>query len=530
MTNLTSRIAIAMIASSIAFGPSIAAANPDEAVQTYREFLEARENAESIQDLYPYMLSRQVEQLQGLPEETLETMGESVLNPPNAEQLRMPKGDFELVSSTRDGDQITLILKAKSEEDGIRESLRRRVRLIKEEDGWKVRNPNPASWRVTGRMPTDMGDADAPKKPGPAAKKWKTKFSGDAGGLELVAEAVITEHNSAVDDFIRWDPQGNFIAVGDGDGTTYLSIPDLKALWVSKARNGGGAAVTISADSQWQAVTPNNSPAFTPLSYSLENTPPSDDYFFFEPAYAAVAEAAGRVNVRSVQFHPSEPVIAVVNQGSEGHAIIFQPVQRVVKDDANTEALEQWPIDVEPTRFAWSPAGDQIAFVRGYTQLGSEIEIRTYPDNEKLTTLSSEAFGPGALHFSPDGEHLFVTGGDNEGLRSQVWDIGSENIAGDFAGVRFGAWAPDNEHLFAVKSGGMSVEAGLDDVIHVLMPGGDEPVSSMTAFPQGDGKYPSQIRAVSVSPNGRYLAATASTNSSEGEKRLTVKLWEIAGK
>ncbi len=134
------------------------------------------------------------------------------------------------------------------------------------------------------------------------------------------------------------------------------------------------------------------------------------------------------------------------------------------------------------------------------------------------------------MYFSPDSEMLLVTGADNDGFRSIVWGIGSEKAAGDFAGVRFGAWAPDNEHLFAIKSGGVSVETGLDDVIHIIKPGVDEPIASMTAFPQGEGRYPSQIRAISVSPNGRYLAAAASTTSGEGEKQFTVKLWEIAGK
>lgn len=383
---------------------------------------------------------------------------------------------------------------------------------------------------MTGRMPTDMSAVDLPKKPGPAAKKWNTKFSGGAGELELVAEAVITEHNSAVDDFMHWDPRGHFLAVGDGDGMTYLALPDLESLWVSKAKNGGSAYGTISADSKWQAITPSSNPAFLPLAFSLEKTPPADEYYFIEPAYAALAETSGRASVRRVQFNPAEPVIAIVNQGTDGHTISFQPTQSFIDDEADSKSLEQWPLDVEPTRLAWASAGDRLAFVRGHSSSAAEIEIRSYPDGETIGVVAGEGFGPGAMHFSPDSEMLLVTGADNDGFRSIAWGIGSEKAAGDFAGVRFGAWAPDNEHLFAIKSGGVSVETGLDDVIHIFKPGVDEPVASMTAFPQGEGRYPSQIRAISVSPNGRYLAAAASATSGEGEKQFTVKLWEIAGK
>lgn len=530
MKNRNSRIAVASLVLSTAFSPTVAMASPEDALETYREFLEARDNAESIQELYPFMLARQVDQLKALPEESVVSMGESVLSPPNADQLRAPKGDFDLVSSTRDGDELTLNLEAVSEEDGVRESLRRKVKLIEEADGWKITNPTPRSWRVTGRMPTDMGAVELPKKPGPAAKKWKTKFSGGADELELVAEAVITEHNSAVDDFMRWDPRGHFLAVGDGEGMTYLALPDLESLWVSKAKNGGSAYGTISADSKWQAITPSNNLAFLPLAFSLEKTPLADEYYFIEPAYSAIAKASGGSLVRKVQFHPSEPIVAIVNQGSDGHSIFFQPTKSLIDWEGDPDDIEQWQVDVEPTRVAWSGTGDRLAFVRGYTQAGAEIEIRSYPDGESIGVLASEEFGAGALFFSPDGERLLVTGGDKEGMRSKVWKIGSEIEVGDFADVRFGAWAPDNEHLFAVKSGGMSVEAGLDDFIHIIKPGADVPVASMAAFPQGEGKYPSQIRAVSVSPNGRYLAAAASTTTGEGEKQFTVKLWQIVGK
>ena len=84
MNTRSSRIVAAMTALSIVCAPAMATASPEEAVQTYREFLKVRDNADSIQDLYPFMLSRQVDQLKEMPEETVESMAQSVLNPPNA--------------------------------------------------------------------------------------------------------------------------------------------------------------------------------------------------------------------------------------------------------------------------------------------------------------------------------------------------------------------------------------------------------------------------------------------------------------
>lgn len=520
-------VAAALLAASFAVGGPCEAADADQALQVYREFVEVRGKAEFLDELYPFLRAGDIDQLRRLPEDTAKTLGERILEPPGGGQLRKPGGAFDLALSRRDGEEMVLVLESSSEDNGVRETLRLKVRLTEEADGWKIANPTPASWRLVGRMPTEMQGPEAPRKPGPGATQWKFEFSGRASDLNLIAEAVITQHNSAVDDYIRWDPQGNFLAVGDVDGATYLSIPDLKTKWVLKARTGVAEDGAISADSRWQIIAPGSIPAFLPLSFSLEQSLPSGEYYFREPVYAAIAGASGRQRVRSVHFHPSEPLLAIVNQGRDGHAIFFQPTQGLIEGDVNEGAPEQWSVDVEPTRLAWSADGNHLAFVRGYSSPGAEVEVRTYPAGETVGVFASKGFAPGVMHFSPGGERLFITGGDMEGFAGRVWDIFAAGVAGDFRGVRFGAWVHDNRHLLAVKSGGVSVEAGVDDVIQILGLETGDSVASITAFPRGNGKYPSQIRALGVSPNGRFLAAVAETTSSEGDDRFLVKLWQI---
>jgi WD40 repeat protein len=498
------------------------------ALETYREFLTAWESAEDMEALYPFLREELVSQFESLPEERQAMIASQVLNPRNADRLKTPAGGFSLVSSRRDGDELDLFLGASRTEGDVRIDLRQKATLVEVGDGWKVDDPAPSPWRVTARMPVDM-TTDAGSSTGPGAGAWDTGFSGSFGDLELVAEVKIEELSSTVDDFIRWDPTGSFVAVGEGDGATYLSLPDLEPVWVSGARNSGFLNMSVSHDGRWQLVSGSGGAAMLPLAESLERTPPADDYFFVEPDFAAISREAGRVRIADMAFHPDEPVVAIVNREGDGHSIYFQAPESLVSGDDQELSPDALAVEVQPTSLAWSADGAYLAFIRGYSEPGADVEVVRFPDGETVARLSAEGFSPGRIRFSADENRVLVIGGTNEGYATGVWDVDTAEAYPGVPAARYGAWAPDSRHLFLVQSGGVSSEEGVDNVILLVEPGKAEPVATLDAFPTGDGKFPSRIHAVSVSPNGRYLAATAVTYSAEGDKSLTVKLWQIAG-
>ena len=508
---------------------SSVADDTNAALETYREFLTAWESAEDMEALYPFLREELVSQFESLPEERQAMIAAQVLNPRNADRLKTPAGGFSLVSSRRDGDELDLFLGARRTEGDVRIELRQKATLVEVGDSWKVDDPAPSPWRVTARMPVAMA-TEAGSSTGPGAGAWDTRFSGSFDDLELVAEVKIEELSSTVDDFIRWDPTGSFMAVGEGDGATYLSLSDLEPVWVSGARNSGFLNMSISHDGRWQLVSGSGGAALLPLAESLERMPPADDYFFIEPDFAAISREADRVRIADMAFHPDEPVVAIVNRERDGHSIYFQAPESLVSGDEARLSPAAWPVEVQPTRVAWSVDGGYLAFIRGYSEMGAEVEVRRFPDGETAARLSAEGFSPGSIRFSADEDRVLVLGGTNEGYATGVWDVDNAEAYPDVPAARYGAWAPDSRHLFLVQSGGVSSEEGVDNVILLVEPGKQEAVGALDAFPRGDGKFPSRIHAVSVSPNGRYLAATAVTYSAEGEKSLTVKLWQIAGK
>lgn len=515
-----------MVAGIVPGGPAVSD-ETSAALETYREFVSAWESAADMRDLYPFLQPGMVEQFEALPPERQAMIAKQVLNPRNPERLKTPAGGFYLVSASRDDDELDLVLGARRTEEGKRIDLRQKATLVPTEAGWKVDNPTPEAWRAASRMPVDM-KAPEQRRAGPGARAWTSRFDGSFDDLELVAQTKIEELNSAADDFLRWDPKGHFLAVGETDGATYLSLPELEPLWVSGARNSGTLNMSISHDGVWQLVA-ESYPALLPLAASLERRPPAEDYFFTQPDFVAISRVADRVRVADMAFHPAEPVIAIVNRERDSHSVYFQTTQGLVSGDAASLSGDPWASALQPTRLAWSGSGDHLAYVSGFAEAGSEVVVREFPTGETAASLSADGFMPGNLQFSADEAYMLVLGGTGEGVAARIWDLESGEMHDDLPTARYGAWAPDSRHLFLVEYAGMGSQEGVDNVILLGELGGLESAEKLDAFPRGDGKFPARIQAVSVSPNGRYLAATAVTYSSEGEKSLTVKLWQIAG-
>ena len=494
-------------------------AGPAEAaLDTYRDFLEARASASNLSDLDAFMPSRTVEMLGDVPAGQLEMMEKSILSPPNAATLVQPSGDFALVSAEQEGQKMTLVLDAVSESAGVRETLRRNVKMVQETDGWKIDDPRPKSWRSSGRMPVDLSAPATPGAQGPGAMDWSAQAP-SRDTLTLVAETSFPMRQSATSNEIIWDPRGHTVAVGSMRRFNFLSLPDLSEVWAVEA-NSGGFASTISAD----GGTLMQGEKALPLPANIEAARAPDQFFFVKPVFdGVVAERGSMPRFSEYRFNPRLPVLALV----AGDKIYFQPSEPPLwSDDGPSADIEAWSGDGNITKLVWSGDGSRIAWVNGYGDLGTPISVRSYPDGAQIQSLSADDIRPGPILFSPDGRYLATTGSDGEQVAAFVWDLETGDLAGKMPGIRHAAFTGDGDAMFAVRSGGMSSEEGVTDTILLWKPGASEPEGRVAEFPKGDFKFPAMITALATSPNGRYLAATATNR--DGEKVRDVRLWELA--
>ena len=530
MKTVTRITACTLTTFSLALGAASLSAADDgrEALAAYLEFLEARESAETLQDLYEYLPSGQVEQLSALPAETIEMLGNDILNPPNREALVQPDGDFELVDSSLDGDRIELVLEAENVSGDARTTLRRHVELIKEGDDWKVTDPERSSWPVVSRMPVDMPDGLASRPIGPGAEAWSVAESLSQESFTLVATGSVVARQTSNDNKMRWDPRGQFVAVGDIEGMTFLAVPSLEEVWAADLKTSfhGGS---ISHDGGIFLVDGMSDTSVVPLGLNFDDRTQADAYYFAKsPVTSVQTEPSSRMPISARLSHPTDGTLALAGQADGNHAIYFQPTGGGywLNPPQETEP-SSWQVSDEPSSLVWSPQGDRLAWISGFPKPGAQINVREYPGGGGAHTLSGEEIGPGTLVFSPDATYLATLGGDNEGRAAFVWNLEDGELVAKVPGIRHAVFAPDGRHLLAVRGGGMSVEPGVSDEILIWEIGAPEPSAAIPAFPLGEHKWPAQITTLGMSPNGRYLAAVAT--SRDGERVREVKLWEVAG-
>ncbi|NBC19886.1 MAG: hypothetical protein GVY06_02370 [Alphaproteobacteria bacterium] len=508
--------------SSVGQGTEKPSQPADAALETYRDFLEARESASELSELYDFLPSRSVKMLSEASPAQLEMMGKSVLSPPNAATLTQPSGDFSLLGVETDGNEMTLILEAVSVSGGVRDSLRREIDMIRESDGWKVDDPRPKSWRGSARMPAEMPRGVAFEGKGAGASDWAATAP-SSESLTLVAETSFPMRQSANVNQLFWDPNGHIIAVGSRERFNFMSLPDLADVWAVEA-NSPHFANTISAD----GATLMQGEKALPLHANLEASTTPDAFFFVKPVFkGVVAERGSMPGFSGYQFNPRRPVLAL----AAGEKIYFQPAEPAFwSADGPSGDIETWTADGKPTQLAWSGDGDRIAWLNGFREPGAVISVRSYPDGEVIQTLSGEDILPGPLFFGPEGRYLATTGGDGEQAAAFVWDLESGDLVQILSGVRHVAFAGDGKTLLAVRAGGMSIEAGVNDTIMIWKLGASEPEDAFAAFPPGDDGGTPSITAMETSPNGRYLAAVAEPGNQRGDQRVrSVRLWDLAG-
>ncbi len=517
-------LALALGATSLS-----AADEAREALAAYLEFLETRENAETLQDLYEYLPSGQIEQLSNLPPESIQMLGNDILNPPRSATRVQPDAGFELVDSRRDGEQIELVLEGENISAGTRTKLRQRVELIRESDGWKITDPQRRSWAIASRMPVDMPDKPGLRPIGPGAEAWRATETLSRESFKLVATGRIVERQSSNQNKIRWDPRGQFVAVGDIESMTFLAVPGLEEAWAAdlKTNFGGGC---ISHDGGIFLVDSITNPLIVPLGLNFDDATPAGDFYFARPPDAwSRNESSSKRRISARLCHPTRSTVALAGQSDGKHAIYFQPAGGVYWLDPPQESeSSSWQVPDESTGLVWSPQGDRLAWISGFSKLGAEVNVREYPGGGRAQSLQGDEIGPGRLMFSPDARYLAMLGGDNEDLAAFLWNLEDGELVAKIPGIGHAIFTPDGRHLLAVRAGGISIEPGVSDEILIWELGAPEPSAAIPAFPKGEHKYSAQITTLAVSPNGRYLAAVAT--SRDGEPVREVKLWEIVGK
>ena len=480
---------------------------------TYRDFLDTRAAAETVQDIFPYLPAEQISELNALPAETLEMMGRAVLNPPNADRLRTPGSDFTVESVTIDGVEAKLSLSASLVENGIRTELSETVEMIQEEDGWKVTDPTPGSWRVTGRLPETGLPSPASMEPGPGAADWPAVTVTDASQFKLVAELVLAARRAP--NKLRWDPNGQYLAVGDNAMLEVYGVPDLDPLWngrVSTSFDGG----TIRPDGQLLVTKDSyRDPIAAYLMANAAEDAPEEEGFFQSLGLPAERDSTGEVVRFEVEkYHPTEDVVAIAISGETADAIAFHSSDgsQVAPDISATQ----------PGWMAWSPDGAMLAWASSFGDMGKDLVVSAYPSGETLLTVGAPEIAPGRPFFGSDGEILFGLGGNGENNAVFAWEIGTGNLLSALPAVRFAAPGSSGRQVYSVRTGGMVVEAGLNDTVVIFDASTGEEVTALTAFPKPEDGFTSQISAIGVSPNGRYLAAVA-----EVDRENVLKIWEI---
>lgn len=520
----TSSRLLPLAASLVAMGLATAAPaaaqdrGPDPLV-FYRAFLEDLRGAESLQDLTPYMPAEAAAMFGEISEEDegayLEMLRQEADGAPPGEWIVAQREDVE--------GGVRVVLQGVREDAGAVIRLENEVSLVREGDGWKIESLG--SWAPVEVMPAALPAEAGPRPPGPGAVK---RESGSYEATAYVPVADVEGSGGGWDGTMTFDPRGRYVLLAGGSsGVRLLELGGLGEVWSAPIRRYGGLA--FRPDGRGLATLGDaHVPEVLPLTANLEGAPPSGGYFFARPALAeAAAVVDGRVRWNDLAYHPTDPILALAIADYEDEsraAIVFQPAGDGLWLPGEREEPRVWQLDAEAYWIAWAATGGRLAWTSPNARAqGSSVHVRDYPDGGQALTLSHPAFShpdlmAGRPVFSPDGRRVAAIGWDQVAV---VWDATTAEVLGSIPGIDRLAFAPDGEHVLAVRRTGMTVEAGVADRILVWRIGASEPVQALPAFSPGEDGFARTVAGLGVSPNGRFLVAVSN--------RGDVRLWDAEG-
>lgn len=526
---------IALIAVGLAAAPSAAQDRADDPVSVFRAYLAAVERAHSLEDLSGYMPTERAAMIDDVPEE----QRVAVLERLREESRGAPSGEWEVVKQELTDDRAELVVVETLEQEDMVVKRRTTVSLLLEADGWKVENTD--NWSVITVLPAVRSADTEVGPPGPGAE------GGSSRAYQVTAYAPAATAAGAAGQWegsVVFDPRGHLVAVTDGRSgeIRLLELDSLREAW-SAQTDSRGFSFTHSISFRWDGralatlAASGSVPEVLPLAANLEGARSDAGYFFSRPALTEAAAAIpGRPKWVSLASHPTESVLALGlgDYDDEGTgAVVFQPTGAGLWLPGVEAPRAVWPTDGEPWSVTWAPDGGRLAWQVPTLGAANEapVYVRDYPEGEAARALSRAGFVPvlGGLVFSPDGRRLAARGSippENEGsdwdVGVAIWDATSGEDLELLRGVDRVAFAPDGEHLFAVRHSGMALEAGVGDEILVWRLGVPEPGHAISAFPP-DEEHPRarKVAALGVSPNGRFLIAV----SNQGD----VRLWDAEG-
>ncbi|WP_405224126.1 WD40 repeat domain-containing protein [Lentisalinibacter sediminis] len=487
---------------------------PDDAAPftAYQSFLGARSQASSVEDIYAYLPSAQVKQLEAMPPEQLEGMSRMLFAPQSAEDRQPTADEIVLADVMEDGSSAQLMLETESVENDVRTAMTATVDMVHESDGWKVTDPRPASWRVTSRMPATQPATPAVAKAGPGRTDWPGVVVTSPAQFKLITERKLEAVENP--NKMRWDPNGNYLLIGNNNKIANYALPDLQPLWSGWANSTffGG---TLSHDGR-SYLTEGRSrlPIRIDLALNAALDAPPDAPFFEGLDLAPKRDSIGEVYRYGLeQYHPQQDVAAFALSGESGDVIAFT-------GSADTPA--DIPAETPEGSLVWAPDGSALAYTSRFRQPGGATVVHAYPEGNVLQRLSVAEFSPGSVLFSRDAKSVANVGGNNDGNMVAVWTVGSGESLATLDGLEKVVFGSDSGQIFGVRAAGASVEEGISDTLVIYDIAGGTEVASFTAFPKGDHTYPANISLIGISPNGRYLAVVARQN-----REHILRLWEI---
>ena len=506
-----------LVTLSIASAAPLPAQEPaPDPVAAYRAFVSALANARSLDDLFPYVPASARAKLSGVPAE----MVPQVLDRLRGDAGQRPP-EWTVVQRAQNGDRARLVLRGHRVEGRARVGLEATVDLQREDDGWKVESEEP--WRQVEVLPVDRtaGSELPPRGPG-ADDSGRPAF--DPVGYRSVGQAAGS--GDAWDGSVVFDPRGRYVALANNrNGRIGLfDLGSLEERWSAQVPHAYGT-LSFRPDGRGFAIVGESGwvPEVLPLAANLARGQPDRGYFFSTPVLAEAAAAIeGRPDWTTLAYHPRLPILAIGLGDHEDEtrgAIVFQPAGEGLWMPGKPEPPPVWRTTRAPQSLRWAPGGERIAWLSSGREPGSPIFVRGYPQDEAARALSRADFAPGRIALGPGGRLLAAMGAVADEVTVIVWNVESGAEVASLPGMARVVFAPDGQHLFAVRDAGVQIEPGVADEILVSRLGAAAPVHTIPAF-----RSEGQARAVvglALSPNGRFLIAVSD--------RGDVRLWDAGG-